>query len=72
MPACEPIRLGGPVRGSAVRGEQHAQESLAAENLFGDGHGGHGLGPAGVEGQVRDRLDEFASAAPFCLARPRW
>src|SRR5256886_11741572 len=33
--------------------------SVAAEDLFGDGHRGHRFRPAGVEGQVRDRLDEF-------------
>src|SRR4051794_19780737 len=30
---------------------------VAAENPLGDGHGGHGLGPAGVEGEGGDRLD---------------
>src|SRR3954471_15231942 len=29
------------------------------EDLLGDGDGGHGLGPAGVEGQVGDGLDEL-------------
>src|SRR4051812_7530392 len=33
--------------------------SVAAEDLLGDRHGGHGPGPAGVEGQVCDRFDEF-------------
>src|SRR2546423_9060433 len=33
--------------------------SVAAEDLFGDGHSGHRFRPAGVEGQVRDRLDKF-------------
>src|SRR6266516_3710729 len=30
-----------------------------AEDLLGDGHGGHGLRPAGIEGQVGDRLDKL-------------
>src|SRR2546430_368270 len=46
--------------------------SVAAEDLFGDGHRGHRFRPAGVEGQVRDHLDEFLLGGAFCLARPRW
>jgi len=30
-----------------------------AEDLLGDGHGGHGLRPACIEGQVGDRLDKL-------------
>ena len=30
-----------------------------AEDVLGDGDRGHGLGPAGVEGEVGDRLDQL-------------
>src|SRR3954463_13912736 len=32
---------------------------VAAEDPLGDGHGGHGLGPAGVEGEMGDGFDEL-------------
>src|SRR4051812_32972689 len=33
--------------------------SAAAKDLLGDGHRGEGLRPAGVEGQLRDGLDQL-------------
>src|SRR5438552_4127511 len=41
--------------------------SVVGEDLFGDGHGGHGLGPAGVEGQVGDRFDELVFGRAVAL-----
>src|SRR5947208_169545 len=32
---------------------------VAVEDLLGDGHGGHGLGPSRVEGQVGDGFDQL-------------
>src|SRR4051812_44817365 len=38
---------------------QSGRASVGAEDLLGHGHRGEGLGPAGVEGEMRDRLDEL-------------
>src|SRR5437763_5146662 len=40
---------------------------VAAEDPLGDGHGGHRLGPAGVEREMGDRFDElgFGVAVPL-------
>jgi hypothetical protein len=40
---------------------------VGSEDLFGDGHGGLYLGPAGVEGEVGERFDElcFGGAVGF-------
>src|SRR3954470_2760556 len=46
--------------GTAPRsGRRRCGRSVAAEYPLGDGHRTHGLRPAGVEGQVGDRLDEL-------------
>jgi hypothetical protein len=37
--------------------------------VFGDDHGGHGFGPAGVEGQVGDGFDEFFLAGAVGLGQ---
>lgn len=39
--------------------EAAASAGLLAEGLLGHGHRGHGLGPARVEGEVRQGLDEL-------------
>jgi hypothetical protein len=41
--------------------------SAAAKDLLGDGHRGHRLRPPGVEGQVRDHLDELGFAGAVLL-----
>src|SRR6266567_1254219 len=46
--------VSGGVPGSAPHGW-----SAGAEDLLGDGHRGHRLRPAGIEGQVGDGLDEL-------------
>src|SRR4051812_22976313 len=63
---CSSRSWGGPGRGigagpgTAPRsGRRRRGDSVAAEYLLGDGHRAHGLRPAGVEGQVGDRLDEL-------------
>ena len=38
--------------------------SVAGEDLLGDGHRGHGLGPAGVEREVGDGFDQFGFGVP--------
>src|SRR4051794_2630850 len=45
--------------------------SVAAEGLRGDGHRGEGLRPAGVEGQVRDELDELLLGDTVVLRVPQ-
>src|SRR5581483_5859368 len=41
--------------------------ALAAEDAPGDGHGGHGLGPAGGEGEGGDGFDELVFAVAVLL-----
>src|SRR5437868_2060366 len=40
---------------------------VAAEDPLGDGHGGHGLGPAGVESEMGDGFDELFFAVAVLL-----
>src|SRR5437763_4316023 len=40
---------------------------VAAEDPLGDGHGGHGPGPAGVEGEVGDGFDELVFGVAVLL-----
>src|SRR6266704_6884019 len=44
-------------------------DSVAAQDLLGHGHRGHGFGPPGVEGQVRDRFDEFGLGGAVLLGQ---
>jgi hypothetical protein len=41
--------------------------AVGGEDLLGDAHRGHGLGPAAVEGQMGDHLDEFALGEAILL-----
>src|SRR5204863_420763 len=55
-----PVLWSTPARGATPPcGGAWVVGSVAAEDLLGDGHRGEGLRPAGVEGQVRDELDEL-------------
>src|SRR5437588_9646106 len=40
---------------------------VAAEDPLGDDHGGHGLRPAGVKGEMGDRFDELLLAVAVLL-----
>jgi hypothetical protein len=43
--------------------------AFAAKDLFGDCHGGHCLGPAGVEGEVGDGLDQLGLGRPVVFGQ---
>src|SRR5256885_16261682 len=56
----------GPCR-TAPRISDVLSVALAAEDALGDGHGGHGLGPPGVEGEMGDGFDELVFAVAVLL-----
>src|SRR4051794_1285027 len=52
---------------AAPRWHAAVDASVAAEDLLGHAHRGEGLRPAGVEGEVGDRLDQLLLGHPVVL-----